>query len=48
MDNYTKYVNLIQKMEKPYANSQFGVGFKFPNIWEQVHRRGVIKSNLFY
>jgi len=48
MDNYTQFVNLIQKIEGPYTNSKFGVGFKLPNIWDSALRRGVLKSNLFY
>lgn len=48
LENYVQYVNIFEKLERPYNNSKLGVGFRLPNLWERVTRKGLVKSNLFF
>lgn len=48
LDNYTQYVNIFEKLERPFQHGKLGVGFKLPNLWERVTRRGLVKSNVYF
>ena len=48
IDNYTQYSNLQKLIEGSYQNTKLGVGFKLPNLWERVTRKGLVKSEVFF